>query len=206
MKELSAKKSLGQNFLKDNNILNMIADSIKTKEEILNNSNILLQIEQAAQMIITAYKNNKKVLTAGNGGSAADAQHICAELVSKFLVERKALNAVALTTNTSILTAVGNDYNNDYIFARQIQAFATEGDVYIAISTSGESVNIIKSIEEARKNGIKVIGLTGNKPCPMDKICDLIIKVPSQKTSIIQESQMMIGHILCAIVEKELFS
>ena len=157
-------------------------------------------------MIITAYRNDKMVLTAGNGGSAADAQHICAELISKFMLDRKALNAVALTTNTSILTAVGNDYNNDYIFARQVQAFAKEGDVYIAISTSGESKNIIKSIEEARKIGVKVIGLTGSKPCSMDTICDLIIKIPSEKTPIIQESQMMIGHIICAMVEKELFS
>ena len=189
-----------------NYIKSYILDSIKTKEEILNNPDILLQIERAAEIIISAYKNNKKVLTAGNGGSAADAQHICAELVSKFMLDRKALNAVALTTNTSILTAVGNDYNNDYIFARQIEAFGMEGDVYIAISTSGESVNIIKSIEEAKKNGIKVVGLTGNKPCSMDEICDLIIKIPSEKTSVIQESQMMIGHVICAIVEKELFS
>lgn len=190
----------------ENYIKNYISDSIKTKEEILNNTEIISLIEQAAKMIITAYKNDKMVLTAGNGGSAADAQHICAELVSKFMIERKALNAVALTTNTSILTAVGNDYNNDYIFARQVQAFAKEGDVYIAISTSGESKNIIKSIEEARKIGVKVIGLTGIKPCSMDKICDLTIKIPSEKTPIIQESQMMIGHIICAMVEKELFS
>ena len=187
-------------------IKNYISDSIRTKKEILNNQKIILTIEEVAKMIVVAYKNNKKVLTAGNGGSAGDAQHICAELVSKFMMERKALNAIALTTNTSILTAVGNDYNNDYIFARQIQAFANEGDVYIAISTSGESKNIIKSIEEAKKQKVKVIGLTGNKPCSMDNICDLVIKIPSQSTPIIQESQMMIGHIICAMVEKELFT
>lgn len=187
-------------------IKNYIVQSVKTKEEILSSESILAKIEEASKMIIEAYKNEKKVLIAGNGGSAADAQHISAELVSKFLInDRPALNAVALTTNTSILTAVGNDYSHDYIFARQVQAYGAEGDIYIAISTSGESKNIIYSIEEAKRRKLKVIGFTGMKESSMDSLCDLVIKVPSLETSIIQESHIMLGHIVCAIVEKELF-
>lgn len=182
-----------------------ITESNSVKEEILASEHIVERIEKAVSIIFEAYKNDNKVLVAGNGGSAADAQHIVAELVSKFFIEREALNAVALTTNTSILTAVGNDYSHDYIFSRQIQAYGKEGDVYIAISTSGNSINIIKSIEEAKKRGIKVIGLTGKKSCKMDELCECLIKVPSEKTPIIQESHIMIGHIICAILEEKLF-
>ena len=120
-------------------IKNHIIESVKTKDEILKSEQILQKIEDVATLIIQAYKNGKKVLIAGNGGSAADAQHIAAELVSKFYNDRPALNAIALTTNTSILTAVGNDYSHEYIFARQIQAYGNENDIYIAISTSGNS-------------------------------------------------------------------
>lgn len=186
-------------------IKNYIIESVNVKNTILNSNDILQFVENASKLIIEAYKNNKKVLTAGNGGSAADAQHIAAELVSKFLIDRPALNAIALTTNSSIMTAVGNDYSHEYVFARQIQAYGTKGDIYIAISTSGNSKNIIKSIEEAKKQELKIIGLTGAKECEMDKLCDLIIKVPSEKTPIIQESHITIGHLICAIVEHELF-
>lgn len=186
-------------------IKNHIIESVKTKDEILKSEQILQKIEDVATLIIQAYKNGKKVLIAGNGGSAADAQHIAAELVSKFYNDRPALNAIALTTNTSILTAVGNDYSHEYIFARQIQAYGNENDIYIAISTSGNSKNIIKSIEEAKKQGLKIIGLTGANTCIMDEICDSVIKIPSDKTPIIQESHIMVGHIICGIVEKELF-
>ena len=160
-------------------IKNHIIESVKTKDEILKSEQILQKIEDVATLIIQAYKNGKKVLIAGNGGSAADAQHIAAELVSKFYNDRPALNAIALTTNTSILTAVGNDYSHEYIFARQIQAYGNENDIYIAISTSGNSKNIIKSIEEAKKQGLKIIGLTGANTCIMDEICDSVIKIPS---------------------------
>lgn len=183
-------------------IKNYITDSVKTKEEILASNDILQNIENIAKLIIETYKKGGKVLIAGNGGSAADAQHIAAELVSKFYLDRPALSAIALTTNSSILTAVGNDFSHEYIFARQIQALGVEGDVYIAISTSGNSKNIIKSIKEAKAKNLKVIGLTGSKPCVMDEMCNLIIKVPSEKTPIIQESHIMIGHIICGIVEK----
>lgn len=188
-----------------NEIQKYIKESIEAKEEILYSDSILSSVNTAVHFIVEAYKNNKKVLFAGNGGSAADAQHLAAELVSKFNLDRPALNAIALTTNTSILTAVGNDYSHEYVFPRQIQAYGVEGDIFVAISTSGNSKNIIKSIEEAKKLGLKVIGLTGMNSCLMDEICDCIIKVPSSQTSIIQEAHIMLGHIICALVEKTLF-
>ncbi len=187
-------------------IKNHIVESVKIKEEILTSNKFIDQIIEVSETIVKAYYEGKKVLVAGNGGSAADAQHIAAELVSKFHLDRPALNAIALTTNSSILTAVGNDYSHEYIFARQIQAYGTKGDIYIAISTSGNSKNIIKSIEEAKKQGLIVVGLTGIKNCIMDNICDLIIKIPSDKTPIIQEAHIMIAHIICGIIEKKIFN
>ncbi len=189
-----------------NYIRNYISEALSVKEQILSDEFILKNIEKAVLLVEEAYQNGKKILLAGNGGSAADAQHISTELVSRFIKERPALNALALTTNTSILTAIGNDYSNDYIFARQIEAFGSEGDVFIAISTSGNSTNIINSINTARDRGLKVVGLTGCSPCKMDNISDLLIKVPSNKTSIIQEAHIMIGHIICGLVEEALFS
>ena len=186
-------------------IKDYIVESIKAKEEVLASEKILEAVEKAALMIIDAYKSSNKVLIAGNGGSAADAQHIAAELVSKFFKDRPALNAIALTTNTSILTAVGNDYSHEHIFERQIQAYGQKGDIYIAISTSGKSKNIIKSIEEAKKMGIKVIGLTGIKESKMDELCDCIIKIPSEKTPIIQEAHILVGHVISALVESKIF-
>lgn len=184
-------------------IKSYIEDSINTKKLILEDEKIISKIEEISKIIIDAYKKDNKVITAGNGGSAADAQHIAAELVSKFLIERPPINAVALTTNTSVLTAIGNDYNNDFIFSRQVEAFGRKGDVFIAISTSGNSTNIINAIKEAKKQGIITVGFTGKKDCLMDELCDYIIKVPSDFTPVIQESHIMIGHIICALVEKE---
>ena len=187
-------------------IKNYIKESIYTKEEILNSDLILDSIEDISKLIIDGYKNNKKVLVAGNGGSAADAQHIVAELVSKFTKDRKALNAIALTTNTSILTAISNDYGYDEVFARQIEAYANEGDIYIAISTSGNSKNIIKSLEKANSMGLITIGFTGNNLSEMDKLCKFLIKVPSFNTPIIQESHIMLGHIIAKLVEDKLLN
>lgn len=191
-------------FFMKNDIKNYIVESIETKQKILSNEQIIAEISKAVDLIVDSYRCGKKLLVAGNGGSAADAQHISAEFVSKFLIDRKAINAIALTTNTSILTSVGNDYSHEFIFARQVEAYGQKGDVYLAISTSGNSKNIIKSIEEAKKNGLKVIGLTGKNSCYMDDLSDVVIKVPSDKTPIIQESHIMIGHLICALVEKEL--
>lgn len=183
-----------------------IREALDVKTQILNSDELLTKVDSIAEVIVNAYKNGKKVLVAGNGGSAADAQHIVAELVSKFNIDRPALNSIALTTNTSILTAVGNDYSHEYIFARQIEAYGQEGDIYIAISTSGNSKNIVKSIETAKNRGLKIIGFTGMGNGKMDEICDYLIKIPSDKTPIIQEAHIMIGHVICAMVEKNLFN
>ena len=186
-------------------IENYIQTSIETKQKILNDKNIIETINQAANAIINAYKNGKKVPTAGNGGSAGDAQHIAGELVSKFFFDRPGLSAFSLATDTSILTAIGNDYGYEKSFSRQIQANANEGDVFIAISTSGNSENIVNALVEAKKKNVTTIGLVGEKTCEMDDLCDYIIKVPSDSTPTIQESHIMIGHIICALVEEAIF-
>ena len=187
------------------NIKNYIQNSIDTKTKILNDEKFINTIQVIADVIVKAYSKGKKVLTAGNGGSAGDAQHIAGELVSRFFFDRPGLSAFALSTDTSILTAIGNDYGYELSFARQIQANANEGDIFIGISTSGNSKNIVKAIEEAKKKGVITVGLVGEKECEMDKICDYILKVPSTSTPTIQESHIMIGHIICAIVEEEIF-
>lgn len=188
-----------------NFIENYIKKSIEAKQEILSNKKLIETIQESANAIVSAYNKGKKVLTAGNGGSAGDAQHIAGELVSKFFFDRPGLSAFSLATDTSILTAIGNDYGYINSFARQIQANANEGDIFIAISTSGNSENIVEAIKEAKRKNVIVIGFTGSKACEMDTICDYIIKVPSNSTPTIQESHIMIGHIICAIVEEAIF-
>ncbi len=183
-----------------------IQDSVDTKTKILNDEKILSAVKNIAFEIVKAYKNDKKVLTAGNGGSAGDAQHIAGELVSKFFFDRPGLSAFALSTDTSILTAIGNDYGYEKSFSRQIQANAKDGDVFIAISTSGNSKNIVLALEEAKKKGVITVGFVGEKFCEMDKYCDYIIHVPSFSTPTIQESHIMLGHIVCALVEETIFS
>ena len=182
-----------------------IQASIDTKTKILNDEKIISTIEKIAKEIVSAYKKDKKVLTAGNGGSAGDAQHIAGELVSKFFFDRPGLTAFALSTDTSILTAIGNDYGYEKSFSRQIQANAKEGDVFIGISTSGNSKNIVMALEEAKKKGVITVGFAGEKECEMDRLCDYIIHVPSSSTPTIQESHIMLGHIICALVEEEMF-
>lgn len=182
-----------------------IKESIETKQRLLADKNIIQIIEDASKAIINAYKNGNKVLTAGNGGSANDAQHIAGELVAKFYLERKGLSAYALTTNSAIMTAIGNDSGYEHLFERQVQANGVKGDVLIALSTSGNSENIILALKEAKKNGLITVGLTGAKPSKMDDLCDYLIKIPSTDTPKIQESHVMVGHIICAYVERELF-
>ena len=182
-----------------------IKKSISTKEKLLHNNKILETINDVSNVIVSSYSRGGKVITAGNGGSAGDAQHIAGELVSKFYFDRPGLAAVSLTTDTSIITAIGNDYGYEKIFARQIQANGNKGDVFIGISTSGNSKNILLALEEAKKKGIITVGLTGSKECLMDNLSDYIIKVPSDETPNIQEAHIMIGHIICALVEKSLF-
>ena len=162
-------------------------------------------IEAAAQMLIDCYRAGGKVLLCGNGGSAADAQHLAAELISRLKLERAAIPALALTTNTSLLTAIGNDYKYDLVFVRQVEAFGKVGDVLIAISTSGESENVIKAVEFSRVQGIKSIALTGAKGGRLAEKVDLAIKIPSDNVQRIQECHITIGHILCELIESALY-
>ena len=154
--------------------------------------------------MIKALRAGNKVLWAGNGGSAADAQHMAAELVNKFRLDRPGLCSIALTTDTSILTSIGNDYGFQRVFARQVEAVGAPGDVFIGISTSGNSENLVLAGEECRRRGIVSVALVGEKPCKMDSY-DHVIHVPSGDTPRIQECQTLIGHILCDLVEKSLF-
>lgn len=182
-----------------------IKESIEVKKQILNNDEIITNINKASELIISSIRQGGTIFTAGNGGSAADAQHMAGEFVSKFAIERKGLPAIALTTDSSILTAVSNDLGYENIFVRQIETLAKPGDIFIAISTSGTSPNIIKAINAARAKEIVTIALTGGKVSPIDSLCDCIIKVPSSKVPIIQEAHIMIEHIICDIVETTLF-
>ena len=161
-------------------------------------------IESAAQLIINAYKNGGKVVLLGNGGSAADAQHLAGELVGKFMLKRQAFPAIALTTNSSILTAVANDWSYDTVFSRQVEALVTEKDVIIGISTSGNSPNVIEAIKLGKKKGAKTIALTGGDGGKLADAADLVLSVPSDITPRIQEAHITIGHIICELVEREL--
>ena len=160
------------------------------------------QIGFIAGIMIDSLQNNNKILLMGNGGSAADAQHLAAELVGRFKAERKALPAIALTTDTSILTALGNDYGYESVFARQIEALGCAGDVVVGISTSGESANILKALEVANEIGCKTIGLTGKGGGRIAKVVEVSLVVPSQETARIQEAHITIGHIVCNLVEE----
>jgi len=168
-------------------------------------TNLQATVQAAAQACIACLKNEGKILLAGNGGSAADAQHIAGEFVSRFAFDRPGLPAIALTTDTSILTAIGNDYGYEKLFARQVQAHGRAGDVFIGYSTSGKSPNVLRAFEEARQRGLSTIGLTGNRGGPMKELCDFLLEVPSASTPKIQEGHLILGHILCGLVENALF-
>jgi D-sedoheptulose 7-phosphate isomerase len=162
-------------------------------------------VEQAAAAIGSAFRDGHKLLTCGNGGSAADAQHIAAEFVGRYLQERQALPAYALTTNTSSLTAIGNDYGYDFVFARQVEAMGAAGDVLLGISTSGNSRNVLEAVTVAKKRGIFTIGLTGDDGGKLKTLADLCICVPSAAVPRIQEAHITISHVICDIVERQLF-
>lgn len=163
------------------------------------------QMAEAVALCQDAFTAGNKMLFAGNGGSAADAQHWAGELVSRFYFDRPGLPAIALTTDTSILTAIGNDYGFDYTFARQIEALGREGDVFVAISTSGNSPNILRAVTAARSRGIRVLGFTGKTGGKLASSCDICFQVPSDETPRIQEGHEFIGHLLCALIEKGMF-
>ena len=180
-------------------------DSIQVKNQILQDKALIELIQKVALITTNAYKNGFKTMLAGNGGSAAAAQHIAGEFVSRFYFDRPGIPSIALTTDTSILTAIGNDYGYDRLFARQVQAQGVKGDIFIGISTSGNSTNIIEALKVCKEKEIISIGLTGQSGGKMADLCDYCIKVPSNCTPRIQESHIVIGHIICAIVEEEIF-
>ena len=159
----------------------------------------------AAAACVASLRGGGKILLAGNGGSAADAQHMAGEYVSRFMYDRPGLAAIALTTDTSILTAIGNDYGYEKLFSRQIQALGRPGDVFIGYSTSGTSRNILMGFETARAAGLTCIGFTGNRGGPMHDLCDIVLAVPSAETPKIQEGHLVLGHIVCGIVERAMF-
>lgn len=166
---------------------------------------LVVGVEAAAEACILAIKAGNKILLAGNGGSAADAQHIAGEFVSRFAFERPGLPAIALTTDTSVLTAIGNDYGYENVFARQLQALGNKGDIFIAYSTSGASPNILLALEVARSRGLVTIVLTGNRGGAVRERCDYLLEVPSSDTPKIQEGHLVLGHILCGLVEEAVF-
>lgn len=182
-----------------------IQESIAVKQAVLHDEKLLAAVEKAAEFWIGTYRAGGKVLFCGNGGSAADAQHLAAELSGRFYTDRPPLYAEALHVNTSYLTAVANDYSYNEVYARMVEAAGRPGDVLVAISTSGNSPNIINAIERARAAGMKVIGMTGASGGKMAGLCDVLLNVPSTDTPRIQECHILIGHILCLITENEIF-
>jgi len=189
-----------------NYIINQFIETQTIIDSMIANQELLITIEEAAKTCIDALKNSQKILLVGNGGSAADAQHIAGEFVSRFAFDRPGLPAIALTTDTSILTAIGNDYGYEKLFERQIQALGVRGDILIAYSTSGSSINVINAIKEAKKIGMIVIAMTGNRGGSMKEYSDYYISIPSKETPKIQEAHAIVGHILCGLVEEKIFS
>lgn len=185
-------------------IKEIIKESIKVKEKILRDEDLLRTIKDVAEAIVKCYKNNGRVYLFGNGGSAADSQHIAAELVGRFEKNRRAFSAEALTTDSSILTSCGNDTGFETVFERQVEAKAKPGDVVIGISTSGKSANVIRGLEKAKKIGAVTVALTGDDGGGAAKIAQHNLMVPSTVTARIQEAHIMIGHILCKYVEDSL--
>ncbi len=183
-------------------IIDIINDSIHVKEQILQTQ--IDTIVKVAKLIITSFRSGGKVLLFGNGGSAADAQHLAAEFVGRFQQDRAALGAIALTTNTSVLTALGNDYGYEIIFARQVEALAKPQDIAIGISTSGKAKNVLLAIKKAKEIGLKTICLSGGSGGELAKAADICLIIPSPITARIQEAHITIGHIICELVESEL--
>jgi D-sedoheptulose 7-phosphate isomerase len=182
-----------------------IRTSADVKKRLFEDKALLKEIAKVTDACIAAYKQGNKVILAGNGGSAADAQHIAAEFVSRFYFDRPGLPSLSLSTDPSIVTAIGNDYGYENLFSRQIEAQGKKGDVFIAISTSGKSPNILKAIAECRKVGLKVVALTSTKGAAMADLCDYKLMAPSEITPKVQECHIAIGHAICAGVEAALF-
>ena len=192
--------------MKQDLIRRNINDSISVKQKLLQNDTILTEITKVVDLIVEAFNNGNKLLLCGNGGSAADAQHLAAEFSGRYYLKRPPLHAEALHTDTSFMTAVSNDFSFDEVYARLIQGIGKQGDILIGMSTSGNSKNVIKALEEAKKKNIITIGFTGKANGNMKPYCDFLINIPSDDTPRIQECHLMLGHAICELVEKELFS
>lgn len=182
-----------------------LKESLDAKILLVNDDSIINAIEQVAQAIVGSLKNGGKVLICGNGGSAGDAQHVAGEFVNRFYFDRAPLSCISLSTDTSVLTCIGNDSTYDDVFLKQVMANGRSGDVFWGISTSGNSKNIVKAIDYCKKSGILVVGLVGSKQCLMDELSDIVIKAPSDKTPRIQELHIVVEHIICQLVEQKMF-
>jgi len=189
----------------EKHILDAMAGHQEVSSAMAGDASLITELQCAAQACIDSLRDGGKVLLAGNGGSAADAQHIAGELVSRFAFDRPGLASIALTTDTSVLTAIGNDYGFEKLFARQIQALGNSNDVFIGYSTSGRSPNILGAFAEARARGLICIGFTGNRGGPMRELCDHLLQVPSSDTPRIQEAHLLLGHVLCGLIENAMF-
>ena len=187
-------------------IKKIIKASIDTKQSVLQNEGLLKTIEASVEVIVNAFRKGNRVYFCGNGGSAADAQHLAAEFSGRFYTDRKALPAEALHCNTSYLTAVANDYSFDEIYSRLIDGIGEKGDILVGLSTSGNSPNILKAFNTAKKKEMITIGLTGKSGGEMRTLCDHLINIPSTDTPRIQESHIMVGHIICQLVEEKYFT
>ena len=186
-------------------ILEHIKASRDLKAAILEDAHLIGTLRSIVALLVDTFRGGNKVLFAGNGGSAADAQHLAAELVGRFAVERPGLAAIALTTDSSVLTATGNDYSYEVVFSRQVEAIGKPGDVLVVLSTSGRSPNVLKALAAAKARGVVTVGLTGANRGEMEALCDHCIAVPSTSTPRIQEAHITVGHALCAAVEEALF-
>lgn len=186
-------------------IKNIISDSIVTKQALLADEELLQVIEKVVDVCVKTFQDKGKVLFCGNGGSAADAQHIAGELSGRFFIDREPLFAEALHVNTSFLTAMANDYSFEEAYARMVRAAGRKGDILFALSTSGNSPNILKAAQDAQKIGMTVVGMTGETGGKLIDYCDFIIKVPSVITPRIQECHIMVGHVICEIIEERIF-
>ncbi|MFI5151780.1 MAG: SIS domain-containing protein [Chitinophagales bacterium] len=184
----------------------IIEESVRVKNKVLADKSMLHAVEEIAHQIVKALKKGNRVYFCGNGGSAADAQHLAAELSGRFYTDRDALPAEALHCNTSYLTAVANDYGYDVIYSRLVKGITNKGDVLIGLSTSGNSGNIMKAFETAKEKGVITVGFTGETGGKMKALCDYLINIPSKDTPRIQESHILVGHIICQLVEEEYFA
>jgi len=186
-------------------IKSQLLTSVNIKQQLSENESVLKLIHEISERCIQAFRSGNKVMLAGNGGSASDAQHIAAEFVGRFEKDRAGLPALALATNSSTVTAIGNDYGYEAIFQRQVQALAVPGDVFFGFTTSGNSANVVAAVQECRLKGITSVGMTGESGGSLLELCDYCVRVPSSNTARIQEAHITIGHIICSLVENALF-